>query len=116
MRTWAAIALCGLLLVAGFLWARPDLRGWTPPNWTDPTTRVVPTRAGGASFFISDCLPGTMDAHGLATRQDGAGTASMTVLTCRSRSSAIRIMWIYLAAMLALLALRVVMGARRVWH
>ncbi len=109
-----AISLCGLLLVAGFLWARPDLRGWTPANWADPATRVMPTSAGGAPFFIRECLPGTMDAHGLATRQDGAGTASMTVLTCRSRSSAIRIMWIYLAAVLTVLALRVVVIPRQV--
>ena len=116
MRKWAATMLGGLVLVAGFLWARPDLRGWTPANWAHPAAKVTPTRAGGASFLVGDCLPGTIDPHHLPTIEDGAGAASMSVLTCRSRSSAIRIMMIYLAAVLTLPAIRAILRARRVRH
>ena len=116
MKKWAATMLCGLVLVAGFLWARPDLRGWTPTNWVDPATRVTSTRAGGAPFLVGDCLPGTIDPHDLPTIGDGAGAASMSILTCRSRSSAIRIMLIYLAVVLTLLGTRAILRARRVRH
>lgn len=113
MRVWAALALLGLVLVAGFLRTRADLRGWTPADWSDPAAQVTPTHAAHAPFTVGDCLPGTIDAHAIATARDGAGTASMTVLTCRSRSSAWRIVLAYLLAALAYPALCLVAHARR---
>lgn len=100
MKMWARLSAFALLALAGFLYLSPDLRGWAPPNLADPAGRVYPTSKGGPVFSLDQCLPGSMKSHELAESGDGAGTATMAVLTCRSRSSAISfgLAWLLLSA------------------
>lgn len=79
-------AFC-LLVLAAFLFLHPDLRGWTP-DLTDPAASVAPTGRGGPAFSVNECLPGSVSPHELPDTEDRAGTATMTVITCRSKSSA----------------------------
>lgn len=86
MRTWAeCVAACFVLLVA-WLSLHPDLRGQAPAGWYKATTvkRLNPEET---PFSVDDCLPGSIDAYGAPTREENDGTATMTVFTCRSRSS-----------------------------
>jgi hypothetical protein len=82
-------AVAGLVLVAAILFFRSDLRGWTPADPGDPAALVQPVDAAGAAFTIGDCVPGTVDPWGTPTSAEYSGSATVTVLTCRSRSSAL---------------------------
>jgi hypothetical protein len=84
-------AVAGLVLVAAILFFRSDLRGWTPADPGDPAALVQPVDAAGAAFTIGDCVPGTVDPWGTPTSAEYSGSATVTVLTCRSHSSALTI-------------------------
>lgn len=87
MRKWVSLSGFCLLVLAALVFLLPDLRGWTPSDLTDPTARVVPTARDGPAFSVNDCLPGSVSPHELPDTKDGAGSVTMTVLTCRSKSS-----------------------------
>lgn len=71
-----------------------------------PAAMVEPIRKNDAPFFVGDCLPGAIDAHDAPSAQDDEGAATMTVFTCRSRSSATNILLVYLLAALSYPAYR----------
>jgi hypothetical protein len=107
MKLWIGSALAGLVLVAIFLFARHDLRGWTPSGLSKPDTVVQPTRPGAVAFTIAQCVPGTIDPWEPPAPDEYFGAATMTVLTCRSRGSALTIIVAYVAVLLiVILALR----------
>ena len=87
MKMWVSLSVCSLVLLGAFLFMLPDLRGWTPSDFTDPTARIAPTGRGGSAFSVNDCLPGSVSPHELPDTKDGTGSVTMTVLTCRSKSS-----------------------------
>ncbi len=97
MRIWAACAVAGFVALAGGLPLYPDLRGHTPAAWSD-TTRIEPLHPQDAPFAVGDCLPGSINAYDVPSSKDNTGTATMTVFTCRSRSSVLAATWLYLLA------------------
>ena len=113
LKVWAGLSVAGLVLVLGILFMHPDLRGWTPPKWTDPAITVEPVRRNDAPFAVGDCLQGTIDAHSPPSTQEYDGTATETVFTCRSQSSAVKITLIYLFLVLSYPAYRLLTGRRR---
>lgn len=98
---WTVLSILGLALVVGNLFLHPDLRGWTPAKWTDPAITVEPIHREDVPFTVGDCLRGTIDTHGAPSTRDYGGTATVTVFTCRSHSSAVRIMIVYLLVVLS---------------
>jgi hypothetical protein len=113
MKTWGVLAFVGLVVTAAFLFLRPDLRGWTPADPDNPAAMVEPALPGMAAFAIGDCVPGTVSPWDSPTAAEYSGSATVTVLTCRSRSSAITIGLAYLAAAAAALVILVAMRRRR---
>jgi len=113
LKAWAGLSVAGLMSVLGILFLHPDLRGWTPPKWTDPAITVEPVRPSNSPFTVGDCLPGTIDAHSLPSTQDYGGTATATIFTCRSQSSAVKIIFIYLFLVLSYPGCRLLTGLRR---
>ena len=111
-KVWTLLSLAGLVPLLGILFLSSDLRGWTPSNWTDPASRVEPVHASDAPFTVGDCLPGTIDAYGLPNSQDYDGTATETIFTCRSQSSAVKITLVYLFVVLSYPAYRRLTGRR----
>ena len=99
MTKWFGLSLSCLILVLGFLLFKPDLRGWTPADPNDAATIVTPTNKGGRPFAVGECVPGSGILYGLPESADGAGDATMTVFSCRSKSSAVRILlfWLFLS-------------------
>mgnify|MGYP001610722585 CR=1 FL=1 len=112
MKTASILALIGLVLVTATLFVRHDLRGWEVP-YLDGPQRLEPTVAGKSEFSIADCVPGTIDRYASPTAEEYSGSATVTVLTCRSRSSAIVIVLTYLAFAACLLFLVRVMSNRK---
>lgn len=88
MKMWVTLSAFCLLVLAAFLFLHPDLRGWTSSDLTDPAASIAPTGRGGPAFSMNECLPGSVSPHELPDTEDRAGTATMTVITCRSKSSA----------------------------
>ncbi|MBN9548574.1 MAG: hypothetical protein J0H31_06740 [Alphaproteobacteria bacterium] len=113
MRIWTGLSVFGLALVVGILFLRPDLRGWTPAKWTDPAIKVEPIHQEDVPFTVGDCLRGSIDTHGAPSTRDYAGTATVTVFTCRSQSSAMKIMIVYLLAALSYPSYRLIRHRRR---
>lgn len=95
MRTWVACAAAGFVLLAGVLTLHPDLRGQMPAVSSN-TTKIEPLRPQDAPFAVDDCLPGSINAYDTPSSEDEVGTATMTVFTCRSRSSVLTATWLYL--------------------
>lgn len=113
LRVWAGLSVVGLMLLIGILFLHSDLRGWTPTKWTDPAITVEPVRVSDTPFTVGDCLPGTIDAHSLPSTQDYDGTATETIFTCRSQTSAVKITLIYLFLVLSYPGYRLLIGLRR---
>lgn len=101
MTKWFGLSLSCLILVLGFLFFKPDLRGWTPANPGDAEAIVTPTNKGGRAFTVGECVPGSGVLYGLPESADGAGDATMTVFSCRSKSSAVRALLLWLLLSLA---------------
>jgi hypothetical protein len=111
MRIWSAVMAVGLAVVAATLFLGHDLRGWTPADYSDPATIVEPSQAGRASFAIAECAPGTINPYDTPTSREYAGSATVTVLSCRSRSSATAVLLVY--ALVALTSFVILRVARR---
>jgi hypothetical protein len=105
LKVLSVLALLSLVPLGARLYWHHDLRGWPPADRGNPTTVVQATRPGGGTFTVSDCVPGTVHPWDSPLPDEYSGTATVTVLTCRSRSSAIRAMLIYGAVAIFALAL-----------
>lgn len=96
MKMRLVLSVCCLVGLAAFLLSFPDRRGWTPSEFADPAARIAPTDRGGPAFSLDECLPGSVSLHELPDTEDGAGSATMAVITCRSKSSALKFGTIWL--------------------
>lgn len=96
------LAAIGSLLIVGWLYLMPDLRGWDGADENDPTV-IVASLPGKPNFTLEDCLPGTVYPYDQPTMEEYDGTATATVLVCRSRSSALAVILSYLALVSALI-------------
>ena len=106
----AAAALGAVCLVAG-LSISADLRGW-PSGRTAAVSQVfTATSLGKADFKLSDCTPWTVDLYASLQSSEYAGTATETVVTCRSHSSLIG--WFALYSSLVALTLLGTHATRR---
>jgi hypothetical protein len=103
-------AAIGAVFVIAAIFLRHDLWGWTPSDLSYPASMVSPLKPGDRRFALRDCLPGTIRPWTLADIDEHNGNATTTVLSCRSRSSAVTL----LVAYFALVAL--VLVARPVWR
>lgn len=93
-----ATATLGVVLLAGGLSATTDLRGWPSAADMSEPQRLISTEPGAADFTISDCLPWTVDLYTLPRVGDELGSATGTIVSCRSRSSAVRWLSVYTLA------------------
>jgi hypothetical protein len=57
MKIWAALAAVGLGLTIAILFLKHDLRGWTPPNPSNPASVVEPARRGDAAGKRTPATP-----------------------------------------------------------
>lgn len=101
MKWAAALAFVGFCLMVPFVFFHHDLRGWTPAVLNDPSLTVEPIRPGARGFTLGECLPGTLSPWEVPRSADGAGNATLTVLSCSSRSRASVLLLCY-GAVLAL--------------
>ena len=112
MKVAAGVAVASLVLVLAYLWNVHDLRGWEGAYPEDPA-RIQATLPGKPDFTLADCVPGAIDEYGSPSAEEYSGSATVTVLTCRSRSSALTVLLIYLAlAGAAVVALRLMKQRR----
>ena len=88
------LAAAGLILLLAVQLNTLDLRGWPPEKGPDDLGGMAgvgavlqPSRPGGQSFKLDDCLPRTIGTD-VPTVEEYSGTATLTVITCRSRASA----------------------------
>ncbi|MDR2858246.1 MAG: hypothetical protein LBV50_10430 [Novosphingobium sp.] len=96
-KWWIGSAFPGFVIIAAVLFLRHDLRGWTPDDLRDSASIVQPTLAGRPAFAIGACVPGTISPREAPSPEEYAGSATLTVLTCRSRSSAVMLLSGYVA-------------------
>ncbi|MEZ5960601.1 MAG: hypothetical protein R3C30_09280 [Hyphomonadaceae bacterium] len=92
----------GFLLIVGWLYAIHDLRGWDNADPNNPAL-IEATLPGRPNFTLEGCLPGAVQPYDQPTLEEYDGTATATVLTCRSRSSALAVILGYLALVGSLL-------------
>lgn len=97
IRAPLILAAIGLLLIVAWLFVKRDLRGWDGADPSNPTA-IIATLPGKPNFTLDDCVPGTVYPHAGPTVEEYSGSATMTVLTCRSRSSALAVILGYLAS------------------
>lgn len=102
MIRFGLAALFGLALVLVVLTVTPDLRGWTPADPTDPFGAIRSTPEGRRDFQPSHCMPGSIDRHASPQGREADGSATVSIMTCRSASSAIT--WVSLYGFLVLTA------------
>jgi hypothetical protein len=87
-RITLILAAIGFLLIVGWVYVARDLRGWEGFDPDNPTL-IQATLPGRPNFTLEDCVPGTVHPYDMPGSDEYDGTASVTVLTCRSRSSAL---------------------------
>lgn len=95
------MGLGGLALVIAGLGITPDLRGWSPSDPADPHAQIRSTPEGRRDFRPADCMPGSVDLHASPLGREAAGSATVSIMTCRSTSSAVVGMAVYAAALIA---------------
>lgn len=96
MKIATLLAIIGCFVVSTILYLQHDLRGWTPDDQHNSDTLVKASRQGESDFALSACLPGTIEPWNPPSAEEYSGSATLTVLTCRSRISAAVIMLSYL--------------------
>ena len=112
LRALLIVAAIAFALFAADQYFRHDLAGWTPDgDYSSPSTRVEATLPGAQDFSIADCVPGTVDPYGAPTPEEYSGTATVSVLSCRSKSGAITrslsaMLFLTVAGLLVWLAVR----------
>ena len=100
VNLWAVLVVLGLAILIVVEFNRPDLRGWPQQEPPDPSTVIQPTRSGTAAFSLGECLPRTI-AWDPPTSEEYSGTATVAVLTCRSRSRFMSDLVAYVAVAMA---------------
>lgn len=100
MIRFGLAALFGLSLVLVGLRMSPDLRGWMPADPADPFAAIRSTPEGRRDFQPSHCMPGSIDLHASPRGLEAAGSATVSIMTCRSASSAFA--WVSLYGLLVL--------------
>lgn len=112
-RTSARMRLAPPLLVvtAGFaavlygLLATTDLRGW-PSSSAGPAEAVLKaTPEGSGDFRLTDCAPGTVNFHALPRGEEAVGSATLSVIACRSTSSVLFASFLYWAVAVGALSI-----------
>ncbi len=119
MKLWILLAIVGVVLLGLVQLNTTDLRGWPPDKGPDDLAGMAaagavlqPSRPGGQSFTLADCVPRTIG-YDPPTAEEYSGTATMAVVTCRSRASAIANTGAYLAVAGGLLVVIAVFRRRR---
>jgi hypothetical protein len=112
IHVWAVLAVLGFAILMIVEFNKPDLRGWPQNEPPDPSILIQPTRSGGAAFFIGDCLDGTIRWDPPAS-DEYSGTATLAVLTCRSRSKFLSDLFAYAAVAIASLVIVVALRRHR---
>jgi hypothetical protein len=112
LKMLGVLALLGLVPLGVRLYLHHDLRGWPPADRGNPTAVVQPTRPEAGTFTIGDCVPGTVYPWDTPRPDEYSGTATVTVLSCRSRSSAIKAALAYAAVAVFVLGLVHRIGTR----
>ncbi|MES2986827.1 MAG: hypothetical protein V4808_02875 [Pseudomonadota bacterium] len=107
------IFLAGLGVVLSLLLLHHDLRGWMPERFDRATIIVQATRTELPAFEIGQCLPGTVSPWNEANAEEYQGSATVAVLTCRSKASFFTLLFTYLAIGLVILLLRRCVPVRR---
>ncbi len=102
MIRFGLAALFGLALLLFGLTATPDLRGWMPADPMDRFAAIRSTPEGRRDFQLSHCMPGSIDRHASPRGREADGSATVSIMTCRSASSAIT--WVSLYGLLVLTA------------
>ena len=92
-----AVAVIGAVLLAEGLSATSDLRGWPGGSRPSSSDVLTPARPGDPAFRLSDCAAWTVDLHALPRSSEYQGTATETLVACRSTSSFIS--WLSLYAL-----------------
>lgn len=113
MKLGSVLAAIGLFVVGLMQLNTADMRGWPPEKGPDDLAGMAaegavlqPSRPGGQSFKLADCVPRTISTD-VPTVEEYSGTATLAVVTCRSRAGAMANLAIYVAgAGVLLLAIR----------
>ena len=90
-----AVVALGALVVVGGLSSTTDLRGWPTASAASTAVILQPARPGDPAFTISDCLPWTVDLYASPRSSDYQGSATETLVACRSHSSFVRWLAVY---------------------
>ena len=115
MKLISILAAAGLILLLAVQLNTPDLRGWPPEKGPDDLAGMAaegavlqPSRPGGQCFKLADCVPRTISTD-VPTVEEYSGTATLAVVTCRSRAGAMANLAIYVAgASILLIAIHAV--------
>lgn len=97
MRLVIVLSLAGLLALICWIMLQHDLRGWPPADFRNPSAIVSRIGTDGRDFTIRECLPGTIHPWNNPRADEYHGHATATVLSCRSRTSALFLLLGYLA-------------------
>ena len=76
-----------LLIFLAFLANTTDLRGTPPASSLSQGTPLSPTTLEGSNFTLADCWAPSIQMHALPNSREVRGTATETVIACRSRQS-----------------------------
>lgn len=119
MKLATLLAVVGFLFVGLVQLSTADLRGWPPEKGPDDLAGLgasgallKPARPGAQSFALADCLPRTIH-YDVPAAGEYSGTATVAVISCRSRASAIANVVAYLALAGGVLLLIRVLGRGR---
>lgn len=88
------VATAGFTVVVSGLLAATDLGGWPPSmaGVAEPTLNAAPE--GSRDVRLTDCVRGTVDPYASPRGEEAAGTATLSVIACRSKS------WVLVASVL----------------
>ena len=82
-----ALILIGGLVVYGLLLQTADLRGWPSTDPLDDRAVLTATTPQGRDFSRQACASGSLDEFALPSLEEYGGTATRSVVACRSKSS-----------------------------
>lgn len=99
------VATAGFTVVVFSLLATTDLRGWPPSTVGVAEPMLKATPEGSGDFRMTDCVPGTVDPHALPRGEEAAGTATLSVIACRSTSSVLVASFLYCTAAIGALSI-----------
>ena len=110
-RIALALAILGGALLWGVLVSTEDLRGWPPGEPLSDRSLLKATQTDRDDFLLGACMPSSIRPYSAPREEEFHGTATETVLACRSKESAAR--WIGLYAAFAGVCLLVLWNRSR---